>query len=367
MKIARLLTFCLLFTALPLLAQTGIHLDTGEQVYHSACMACHGPDGKGTPQVIAGFERPDTFPDFTRCDQTTAEPNTAWKDVIIHGGPARAFSQIMPSFSAALTPEQIEMVVEYMRGFCTNPHWPRGELNLPLPLNMEKAYPEDEDVIRAVLNAQGTPGVTTHVVHEQRFGVKNQIEVDVPITALDQNHVWHGGIGDVVFGLKRVIFSNLHSGSILSMQGEVVLPTGNKAKGLGTGVTSFGVFAAFGQLFPTNTFVQFQGGAGLPTDTTKAPHSVFWNTAIGQTIATNKGLGRMWSPMVEFLAARDLVTAPRTNWDVVPQMQVTISRRQHIRGNIGLLTPVNNTAGRQKQVVFYVLWDRADGALFEGW
>lgn len=367
MKMARLLAFCLLLTALPLLAQTGIHLDTGQQIYHSACIACHGPDGTGTPKVIAGFEPPKTFPDFTRCDQTTAEPNTAWKDVIIHGGPARGFSQIMPSFAEALTAEEIDKVVEYMRGFCKNPHWPRGELNLPLPLNTEKAYPEDEVVLRTALNAQGAPGVTTHVVYEQRFGVKNQIEVDVPITFQDRDHVWHGGVGDSVLGLKRVIFSNLRSGSILSMQGEVIFPTGNKDKGLGSGVTTFGMFAAFGQLFPTNTFIQSQGGTDLPTDTKTAPQSVFWNTAVGQTIAANKGLGRMWSPMAEFLAARDLAAGAKTDWDLVPQMQVTISRRQHIRGNIGVRVPVNNTAGRQKQVMFYLLWDIADGRLLEGW
>jgi hypothetical protein len=367
MKILRLLALCFLFAVLPLFAQTGIHLDTGEHIYHSACIACHGADGTGTPEDIAGFQRPSTFPDFTRCDQTTAEPNTAWKDVIIHGGPVRGFSQIMPSFAEALTPEQIDMVVKYMRGFCKNPHWPRGELNLPLPLNTEKAFPEDEVVLRTVLNAQGAPGITTHVVHEQRFGVKNQIEVDVPITFQDQDHVWHGGVGDSVLGLKRVIFSNLRSGSILSMQGEVSFPVGDKDKGLGSGVTTFGMFAAFGQLFPTNTFIQFQGGADLPTDTKTAPQSVFWNTAVGQTITANKGLGRMWSPMMEFLAARDLTTGAKTNWDVVPQMQVTISRRQHIRGNIGVRTPVNNTAGRQKQLIFYLLWDRADGSLLEGW
>ena len=367
MKIARLLALCLLLTVLPLLAQTGIQLDTGEHIYHSACIACHGADGAGTPKVIAGFEPPKTFPDFTRCDQTTAEPNTAWKDVIIHGGPARGFSQIMPSFAEALSAEQIDMVIKYMRGFCKNPHWPRGELNLPLPLNTEKAFPEDEVVLRTSINARGVPGVTTHVVHEQRFGVKNQIEVDVPITFQDQNHVWHGGVGDSVLGLKRVIFSNLRSGSILSMQGEVTFPVGNKDKGLGSGVTTFGMFAAYGQLFPTNTFIQFQGGADLPTDTKTAPQSVFWNTAIGQTVTADKGLGRMWSPMVEFLGARDLIDRAKTDWDVVPQMQVTISRRQHIRGSIGFRMPVNNTAGRQRQVMFYLLWDRADGSLLEGW
>jgi hypothetical protein len=71
--------------------------------------------------------------------------------------------------------------------------------------------------------------------------------------------------------------------------------------------------------------------------------------------------------MFEFLAARDLVDNAKTNWDVLPQMQVTISKRQHIRANLGVRIPVNNTPGRQVQVMFYLLWDWFDGRLNEGW
>jgi mono/diheme cytochrome c family protein len=87
----------------------------GEQIFKSACAACHGADGRGTPKEIAGFEKPRTFPDFTQCDQTTPEASTAWKDVILHGGPTRGFSDIMPSFSEALTSEQIDDVIAYLR------------------------------------------------------------------------------------------------------------------------------------------------------------------------------------------------------------------------------------------------------------
>src|ERR1700704_3001127 len=90
----------------------------GEQTFKSACAACHGADGRGTAKEIAGFERPRTFPDFTACDQTSPEPNVTWKDVITHGGPTRGFSDIMPSFSDALTSEEIDDVVAYLRGFC---------------------------------------------------------------------------------------------------------------------------------------------------------------------------------------------------------------------------------------------------------
>jgi mono/diheme cytochrome c family protein len=354
-----------------LFAQDGnrsrVQAETGAQIYRAACAACHGADARGTPRTIAGFEPPRTFPDFTKCDQTTMEPNSAWKAVIVHGGPYRGFSQIMPAFGEALTSEQIDSVIKYLRGFCRNPHWPRGELNLPRAFAIEKAYPEDEEIISTAVNVTGAPGVINQIIHEQRFGVKNQIEVDVPITFLDQNHVWYGGVGDTVFGLKRVIFSNLRSGSILSLQGEVIAPTGNRFRGLGTGTTTFGMFAAFGQLFPTNTFVQFQGGADLPVDTTRAAQSVFWHTVVGQSFAADHGLGRLWSPMVEFLADRELMTGAKTNWDILPEMQVTISRRQHIRADLGVRVPATNTAGRHTQIVFYLLWDWADGRLNEGW
>jgi hypothetical protein len=231
----------------------------------------------------------------------------------------------------------------------------------------EKAYPEDEVVISSAVNVRGAPGVSNDVIHEQRFGVKNQIEIDVPINFVDQNHVWHGGVGDTVLGVKRVMFSSLRSGSILSLQGEVIVPTGNKTHGLGTGTTTFETFAAFDQLFPTNTFVQFQMGADLPRHTDISPQAIFWRTAVGQSFAADHGLGRLWSPMVEFLADRELITGARTNWDVLPQMQVTISRRQHIKADLGVRTPVSNTSGRPVQLMFYILWDWQDGKLTEGW
>ena len=355
-------------------AQTGAWIgnahgntQAGQQTFKSACAACHGADGRGTPQEIAGFEKPRTFPDFTACDQTTPEDNTAWKAVITGGGPTRGFSDIMPSFKEALTAEQINDVVVFLRSLCRNPHWPRGELNLPRALVTEKAYPEDEVVISTSLKAQGAPGGATHVVHEQRFGMKNQIEVDVPINYQDLNHTWYGGVGDTTLGLKRVMFSSLQSGSILSLFGGAILPTGNRARGFGTGTTTFETFAAFDQLFKTNTFIQTQFGADLPRHTDIAPQSIFFNTAVGQSFAANHGLGRLWSPMFEFVGARDLVDNAKMNWDVVPQMQVTISKRQHIRADLGVRVPVNNTSGRQIQVVFYLLWDWFDGRLNEGW
>ncbi len=339
----------------------------GERIYNSACVSCHGGDGRGTEKVLSGFEKPNTFPDFTRCNQTTPEVDAGYRAVIEQGGPKRGFCQIMPAFGEALSAQDISDVIAYVRHFCRNPHWPRGELNLPLSLVTEKAYPENEVVVSTAVAAEGAPGWENTVTYEHRFGVKNQIEVAVPFHFEDQNHTWHGGVGDATLALKRVIFSDLSGGSILSLLGGFVVPSGNRARSFGSGTTSFETFAAYGQLFRTDTFIQTQFGADLPFRTSVAPQSLFFNTALGQSLAADHGRGRMWSPMFEFAASRDLETGAKTDWNVVPEMQVTLSRRQHIRGNLGFLFPVTNTAGRTKQVLFYVLWDWQDGKLTQGW
>src|ERR1700719_4720119 len=105
-------------------------VENGAKVYKGGCIACHGSEGKGAPMASTVFLRPDTFPDFTDCAGTTPEPDGNWKAVIVHGGPSRGLSQIMPAFGDLLTDDQINDVVAYMRGFCRNVHHdPLGELN----------------------------------------------------------------------------------------------------------------------------------------------------------------------------------------------------------------------------------------------
>jgi mono/diheme cytochrome c family protein len=338
----------------------------GRELYRQGCIVCHGETGRGAPQNLTEFKRPGTFPDFTACSQTTPEPNANWKAVILHGGPTRGFSTIMPAFGDLLSNDQVDDLIAYLRGFCANSHWPRGELNLPRAIVTEKAFPENEFVLSTAINGSGAPGATTDFIHEQSFGKKSQLEVDVPWDLQNNNHSLDSHVGDITFGWKQVLFSSLRTGSILAVQGGVIPPTGSEKLG-GSGTTVFEPFLAFDQLFPTNTWVQFQMGADLPHDTSKSPQSLYWHTALGQTLAGDHRLGRQWSPMVEFLASRDLVDGAKTDWDILPEMQVTVSRRQHIRANVGVRAPFTDTAGRSPQVYFYVLWDWADGKFWEGW
>jgi hypothetical protein len=125
-------------------------------------------------------------------------------------------------------------------------------------------------------------------------------------------------------------------------------------------------FAAFGQSLGRGAFVQAQSGAEWPTDTEKAPNAVYGAVRRGKTFRSDRGLGRMWVPMLELIADRDLESGAATNVDVVPEFQVTLNRRQHVRLGMGYQVP--STIGRSVVAVpMYVLWDWFDGGLFSGW
>jgi len=348
-------------------APSKLKLDTGKQIYEAGCVACHGPDGKGQSQNLAGFERPDTFPDFTDCPTSTPEPDVQWRAIITNGGPARAFSQIMPSFKDQLTPEQIVKVVGHLRSLCTENTWPRGDLNLPRAMITEKAFPENETVVTGAINARGTPGIASAAMYERRIGASAMFEVIVPFDFTNDGSSWGSAFGDLAIGYKQKLFHSLKKGSIFSVGGEVAAPTGNRTLGTGGESTIFEGFAAFGQLLPGSSFLQVHTGFELPAHPDDVPRAYYLRTAIGKTFSTEGGLGRRWSPMIEFIADRDLVSGATTNWDVVPEIQIPMSKRMHILGNIGFRIPANNTADRQKQVMFYVLWDWVDGGLLQGW
>jgi mono/diheme cytochrome c family protein len=360
----------LLLTAPRLSAQADIvsSARTGRDVFMGGCVTCHGPDGRGTPKSTLGFEPPPTFPDFTDCVATAREPDRDWRAIITHGGPARGFSPIMPSFRELLASHQIDLAIEFLRTFCREPAWPRGELNLPRALTTEKAFLEDEIVLTSAINLTGEHANGHTISYEKRFGVRNQLELALPFGFQQQAEGdWAGSIGDIALGYKRLLFSRLKTGSILSVQGEVILPTGNSEKGFGTGVTVFEGFASYGQLLPGQSFLQFQAGIELPRDTGRASRAAYWRTVLGKSLFARAGLGRVWTPMVEILADRELVTGATTDWDLVPQMQVTLNARQHVRAGFGLRLPVNDSASRSKQVMFYLLWDWFDGGFLEGW
>ena len=338
---------------------------SGAELYRAACAACHGVDGTGAPRTVVGFETP--IPDFTDCAFASVEPVADWFAITHDGGPVRGFDRRMPAFGEALNEDEILRAIDHIHGFCEDPGWPRGELNLPRALVTEKAFPENETVLTTTVGTGDSGSITNEVVYEKRFGVRNQYEVVIPF-ALEESTAesWSRGLGDIALAVKRAMFHSLEAGRIVSVGGELVLPTGKETLGLGKGVTIVEPFVTFGQMLPRNGFLHAHAGVELPTDRDKATPEVFWRVAIGTTIEQGR-FGRAWSPMVELLAARELETGHSAEWDVVPQMQVTLNRRQHLMINGGVRIPVTGRDVRPAQVITYFLWDWFDGGLGDGW
>jgi hypothetical protein len=278
----------------------------------------------------------------------------------------------MPAFGDLLTSEQITALVRYIRSLCQDRSWAIGELNLPRPLITEKAFPESETIVTSTIGpaAEGGRGhdAVTALQYERRFGATNQIEILIPFAvAHDQSGTAQRGVGDAEFGIKHVMFSSARTGSIVSLLGVVTLPAGNSDKGLGTGTTVFEADVTVAQMFPGSAFLQGQAGIEQGANREQAPRAGFVRVATGKSFRADRGLGRMWSPMLEFIANRDFVTGASTDIDLVPELQVTLSQRQHVRGLVGVQLPVTNRNERSKQVGLYVLWDWFDGSLFKGW
>jgi hypothetical protein len=357
------------------LSAQGISLDgvpyetmTGEQLYQATCANCHGVDGAGVPQNKLGFDIPPA--DFTDCGFAHREPDADWIGIAHEGGPVRGFSHMMPAFGGALSEEQIVQVMAYVRTLCDNDSWPRGDLNMPRPMVTEKAYPEDELVWTTETALEGSGVLMNEIVYEKRFGPRGQIEVVVPFgfqeQMVDSVGDWVAGLGDIVLGYKHAVFHSLKSGSILSGAAELKLPTGKEERGFGTGTSVFEMFVSYGQLLPANSFLQFQGVLEFPFDQDLAGNEAALRMAVG-TSFTQGQWGRAWTPMVEVLAGRDLESGATTHWDVVPQFQVTLNKRQHIMANLAVRIPVNDTEARYPRFLVYFLWDWFDGGLFDGW
>ena len=92
-----------------------------------------------------------------------------------------------------------------------------------------------------------------------------------------------------------------------------------------------------------------------------------FRAALGKTWTVDAPFGRTFTPMLEVLAARELATGERTQWDLVPQLQVSLNKRQHVLGALGIRQPITDRGNRQTELVIYLLWDWFDGGVLQGW
>ncbi|MYC88798.1 MAG: cytochrome c [Gemmatimonadales bacterium] len=364
-------------------AQAAQEAPDGMALYEAGCASCHGSDGRGAAADRIAFD--DPLPDLTDCSFASREPDADWIIVSKAGGPVRGFSDVMPAFAEAFDDDQLQAIMDHIRTFCTDRAWPRGELNLPRPLFTEKAYPEDEWVWTASANAEGPGAIVNELLYEKRFGSRNQVEIALPFGFAEDSSTpassdggpasdWGVGLGDIEIGYKRALLHNLRT--IFSFGTEVKLPTGDSERGIGSAEFQIEPFLALGQILPGDAFVHLQAGGGLLARGHRESHGTaehdedvreaFFHAVLGRTFTSGE-FGRSWSPMVEVLASTHLADGAQPQWDLVPQMQVTLNTRQHVMLNVGVRVPLTDADVRSTQFLVYFLWDWFDGGLFDGW
>ena len=337
---------------------------TGAEIYRDACVTCHAPDGRGAPQPVVGFDTP--LPDFTNCAFASGEPDPDWYAVVHRGGPVRGLDRHMPAFGDVLSPREIELAISHVRTFCGDPRWPRGDLNFPRAFFTEKAFPENEAVWETTFAGGSEAAVGNALIFERRIGSRSQLELMVPLDLQRlEDGEWRAGLGDVAVAFKRSLFASLEHGRIGAAGAELILPTGQESRELDNGFAIVEPFAMWGQALPRSSFLQMHGGIELPTDTTRGGREAFLRTAIGTTFAQDQGFGRAWSPQVEVLWARP--QGESSEWDVVPQLQITLSKLQHVMVAGAVRIPVTQRSERPTQALVYLLWDWYDGSFFDFW
>lgn len=349
-------------------------LKSGKEVFEAACVSCHGTRGTGVDRSLRGFEV--TPPDFTDCEFSSREPNIDWFGIAHSGGPTKGFNRLMPAFGDVLSKQQIEAAVEHVKTFCKERRkWPVGEFNLAKPLNTGKAFPENEVAWSIATTVEEPVSINAKFVVARRIGARHQLEAAIPVGVQQVEQVrpdggktldWGAGAGDLVVAWKTVLWHSLPAGTIGSVALDVFFPTGDVADGFSDGIFAFEPALAVAQIIPYLGFIQLQGGAELSTDTDKASHAVFWRGAFGRTFRKD-GFGRAWSPMVEVLGVAEFDDEVVVDWDIVPQLQVALSLRQHVRLGMGVLLPLTEFSERPIELQAYLIWDWYDGGFTEGW
>jgi hypothetical protein len=177
----------------------------------------------------------------------------------------RAFDRMMPAFGEALDAHEIDAILRHLRGFCDDDSWPRGEFNLPRPLYTEKAFPEDEAVVTTDYDTGEGHAYQIELLYERRFGSRHMLELALPLVGLRDAGGRADGLGDVAIGYKYAVHHDLAAGHIVSLGGEVILPTGRESEGLGSGSTVLEPFVTWGWLLG-DAFAQAHAFAELPMD-----------------------------------------------------------------------------------------------------
>lgn len=85
-------------------------------LFQELCSVCHGVGGKGDGPSARGLEPKPA--DFTDCKAMTKDSDEVLLKIIKGGGQSVGRSTVMPAWSEALSEQQIDELIKFIRGLC---------------------------------------------------------------------------------------------------------------------------------------------------------------------------------------------------------------------------------------------------------
>ena len=196
----------------------------------------------------------------------------------------------------------------------------------------------------------------------------NQIEINVPITRADLGEPvgWKSGTGDLGIGVKHTLRHSLERGAILAVGGELVLPTGDEAKGFGKGTTVLESFVLYGKLLPNDAFVQVQGDRRV-SERLRARGRARRSRGLRPDLDRRRAVRPHLDP--DDRGARQRASSRAAPHDAVGSRSAAPGLAEQTPACAwchGIRAPVTDRGNRSDELVFYLLWDWFDGGVLQG-
>jgi len=338
------------------------------RLYQENCAACHGANGRADPNHPMIKQMGVIPADFQDALFASREPSDDFFIVVKFGGAAKGFSELMPAFEDRLNDEQINAVVSYVKNLAGDQGYPSGDMNFILPIRSKKAFPEDEVVWKM--------SYTDNIGGGNRDQLRNVLELERRFFknwqwSLEVRHAVDDGVDDggnnidqIEPGLKAVLYANAENQSIISAGTLLAIKTEERAAS-----DEIIPFIAFGKGLSRNFTFQGTARANLPVDG--------FSDGVMELSGVVHWIPSLWpqtfKPGLEIVSAFPFERGAGINRrefaqiSLIPQAQIGLNTRGHVALNIGAELPLNDTGRYDYRAFIYLLWDFADGGLFEGW